>query len=411
MKIRTFLFSMSVLLGVFNSVHGQGLIFSKEYRLIGNYDEMPLFKLYDQNKPDPYGVYSVKEFNGLYGFNLFKEYPVQSEGIKFILGEVFIEGSGLTRNDYTISIYRREKLLLSLKAYGVNYAYSHTENALIIFTKNDGWEGLVYIDLSNLTVKPLYLPLNGYRGYVVDNWLYFSYYHENDDYSPYPDDIFRVKIGDWHNPELVFTSDEYDDWFLYPESHVLVTNIELNERDLNRDNQILYNVEQESYAIIPNIRTNRSPAPAYLKYEGQFHAYFDIQDNTRGLQTIDLDLLPPLPEAYPNMDNRNILPREVWYNVPLSEKTFDETFITPYLLREAPREELGQLDKSQLRLLRNAIYAQYAYIFQSEDLQEFYNQFEWYRMMTVRKKDNDDVILLPEDETRAELIRGIELGK
>ena len=91
--------------------------------------------------------------------------------------------------------------------------------------------------------------------------------------------------------------------------------------------------------------------------------------------------------------------------------TFEGTFISPELLRDSSEEELRRLEKDQLRLLRNAIFAQQAFIFQSKDLQDFFNQFEWYRMMTNKKTNNDDVVLLPEDEERANLIRSIEQSK
>ncbi len=41
--------------------------------------------------------------------------------------------------------------------------------------------------------------------------------------------------------------------------------------------------------------------------------------------------------------------------------------------------ELAKLNNSELRLLRNMVYAKYGHIFQSEDLQAFYSNFKWYK--------------------------------
>ena len=149
---------------------------------------------------------------------------------------------------------------------------------------------------------------------------------------------------------------------------------------------------------------------SFVRYDEDYFTYSIVKDNTRGLETIGLKQFPELPEKYPYTGHK-VLPREVWYNVQLKRKTFDDTFITPYLLREATSIELSKFEKSQLRLLRNAVYAQYGYLFDSKDLQEFYSQFEWYRMMTVKREDNEDIILLPEDKDRVDLIRQIETGK
>ena len=42
------------------------------------------------------------------------------------------------------------------------------------------------------------------------------------------------------------------------------------------------------------------------------------------------------------------------------------------------RRELWDLSQSELRILRNTIYAKYGYIFQSVDLQIYFRQFAWY---------------------------------
>lgn len=52
----------------------------------------------------------------------------------------------------------------------------------------------------------------------------------------------------------------------------------------------------------------------------------------------------------------------------------------PYelLYRKLTMNDLYGLDCSQLRVLRNSIYAYYGYIFKSDDLRWFFSQFDWY---------------------------------
>ncbi len=263
---------------------------------------------------------------------------------------------------------------------------------------------LAYIDLNLQHPKIEQLPLFANRHYVMKDWLYFSYNRVNYGYSPYPDDIFRVKINDWQNPELVFRNTVSEYWFLYPESHVLFNHVDLGKEKSNLD--ILFNSNSLSYQEIEIFGLGFTK---FINIQNQY--YFLRKKKTKGVTAVVLIPLPELPTQYPYKDTRRVLPREVWYNLPLKDKSFEGTFITPEILRQAPKEELEKLEKSQLRLLRNAIYAQQAFIFQSKDLQDFFNQFEWYRMMTNKKTNNDDVVLLPEDEERANLIRSIEKSR
>lgn len=61
----------------------------------------------------------------------------------------------------------------------------------------------------------------------------------------------------------------------------------------------------------------------------------------------------------------------------------EETVISdnPYLWlseREVTYSDIAGLDKSELRILRNAIYAMHGHTFKSKDLQEYFGQFSWY---------------------------------
>jgi hypothetical protein len=65
---------------------------------------------------------------------------------------------------------------------------------------------------------------------------------------------------------------------------------------------------------------------------------------------------------------------------------------------------LLELNRSELRLLRNTIYAQYGYIFSSRDLQEHFSRFSWYN----GTKTNVDSELTDRDKENISLIQRIE---
>jgi hypothetical protein len=63
-----------------------------------------------------------------------------------------------------------------------------------------------------------------------------------------------------------------------------------------------------------------------------------------------------------------------------------------------------ELDKNELRLLRNTIYAKYGYKFNSPDLQRHFSQFSWYN----GTKTNVDTELTEVDKENIRLIQKIE---
>jgi hypothetical protein len=59
------------------------------------------------------------------------------------------------------------------------------------------------------------------------------------------------------------------------------------------------------------------------------------------------------------------------------------TFVRSGRFNEFPQtmlilESIIECDRSELRILRNAFYAKYGYIFSSPDLNDFFNQLDWY---------------------------------
>ncbi|WP_339790416.1 MAG: YARHG domain-containing protein [Imperialibacter sp.] len=411
MKIRflIFLFELCIF-----SVAAQEIVLTSDFRFLGYKDNTPLFHLFGSKQGvDAKSFYTIAEQGDVYGFRKVFTDTVDASDILFIQDSLKVTGVWVSsKNEYKISIHLGGARVSELTTqYSPRFTYSNSTNKLFVFIVDEpGRENILSINCNIPPYNTEVLPIYGYRGYTFQDWLYFAFYHKNSDYSPYPDDIFRVKIGAWNNPELILTSDEYDNWFLYPESEIIATDIDLGDRTKNRENQILYSSLAKGFAIVPSILVNRSSSPAYLKYDDRFYGFYSLKDEAKGIETIGMELLPRLPGSYPNK-LREVLPREVWYNVAMTSKTFDGTFITSHLLREAPVSELELLSNAQLRLLRNALYAQWGYLFSSSDLTNFFNQFEWYRMITKEKSSNENFVISPEDENRAELIRSVETRK
>lgn len=401
-KILIFLFSFTIL----NFSYCQELIYTSNYSFLGYKSDQPVFEIYSIPEAVNNGIYFLDKGNyELYGFKLVEELIVKGY-LVFVNNTIVVtESYDDTLKGRWVYVYNNDILLDSIITHNeFEVSFSVSENILFISVGTELYSKLAYIDLNLQHPKIKLLPLFANRHYVLKDWLYFSYSRVNYGYSPYPDDIFRVKINDWQNPKLVFRNTVSEYWFLYPDSHVLFNHVDLGKEKSDFD--ILFNSNSLSYQEIKIFGLGFTE---FINIHDQY--FFLRKKKTKGFTAVDLIPLPELPLQYPYKDTRRILPREIWYNVPLKEKSFKGTFITSELLRQALREELEKLEKPQLRLLRNAIYAQQAYIFESKDLQDFFNQFEWYRMMTNKKTSNEDVVILPEDKERANLILEIEQSK
>ena len=106
------------------------------------------------------------------------------------------------------------------------------------------------------------------------------------------------------------------------------------------------------------------------------------------------------------------IPKEFPYVLPVNTDRptdrYQPTFITHHLLYKAKKKELSGLTKEQLRILRNTFFAHSGYPFESKDLQQFFNQFDWYRQ--IKKLSLPENISVTEQK-RINLIRKIEEEK
>lgn len=69
---------------------------------------------------------------------------------------------------------------------------------------------------------------------------------------------------------------------------------------------------------------------------------------------------------------------------------------------------IGNFTKSELRFLRNAIYAKYGYGFKSQDLAEVFSQCDWYDAKKNYSEKYVEDIMTEDDKTYLKLIRLLE---
>lgn len=250
------------------------------------------------------------------------------------------------------------------------------------------------------------LPLTGSNLYIRGDYLFFEAPRYSDNYSSFPKDVYRVRVDDLKNPEKVLI--QVNKWYPYSENVLYAYTdpfLRLNEKKTYG----FYNIKDGTVAESPGIATQDiveiRGEPSFLKIEGK-----------SGYQVFKLEEIPKPTKSFPYQVSKmgNQQPRGKifqWYNIPLNEKKLPDTFVTHELLYEAPSSELKALTKAQLRVLRNTFFAFQGYKFISEDLTNFFNQFDWYQKMIMGEKSNDDVIIWPDEKERIKLIKEIEDSK
>ncbi|MDA3952429.1 MAG: YARHG domain-containing protein [Bacteroidales bacterium] len=295
-----------------------------------------------------------------------------------------------------------------------------------------------YVDLKKETPLPKQLPIRGRNLNIIDDYLYFYDY-----YSKIAHDekfnLYRVKIGDLNNVEMVFRQ-TYNTGYIYSDLKLLFARIILNHKGVN----IIFNTETQSYArldensiyntghTVKNISSTGGASHYSEKYDAAFwkgrshlnyisnlpkeypHKFREIRgvlkDGTNGIHYQGYESFDDLPKK--GDLSLSIEEKERLYNFPRPEKPFTGTFITNELMYESSKEELNKLTKENLRLLRNAFFARLGYKFKSEDLQNFFGQFDWYNNSEDKLKlSNEDIIIPDEDKDRIDIILEIENSK
>jgi hypothetical protein len=388
-----------------------------KFKYIGNKNNQAIFQYLRKNKDDT----KIRR-NGAIPGCLYKIEPTSKKQIKFLKYKeikpkygnvVFISDklqiSNLFNQDtYNFSIIKNnDTTILDTKLSGTfssNFSSSN-KNDLLFFSGFTEDPNIKMIDFSKKTIKIQNLPLFGLTPIALGDYLYFDFYHIGENKAtPCPSDLYRVKIGDWNNPELLV---EYvsDSWLPLNDSTILLT-LPIK----GRGKQVFYNIKNNSY-----VETNKKLSTEMIKYENKKYLLGTERDN-KGNKKYVLQAFPEIPEdGYKPDDKRDIPQRVMHVNLSNHEKEFKGTFITDNLLYNASREKLQDYTKKELRLLRNAFFAREGYNFRSDDLKTFFSQFKWYNQLLKSNSffeiSNEDIVLSPKDKERVELILEIEKDK
>ncbi len=337
--------------------------------------------------------------SGYLVFSLLKEVNYKDNGKpQFIKGELI----GYRKSsDKNVLVLKNTKLIFHEDLFYATYAiYDEYIFVSASDSKKEYLEQIKYYP----KVEKFKLPLIGNFPICIDDHIYFSTYHVNHDYTHYPLDIYRVKIGDWNNPELLL-EEAVESWMPIPGTNIIYTRISIDGHLQN----VYYNTKNKTYEITVD-RFN----PELIKYDGKYMILNTCKDESSGDTKYCLKELPVFNLTFANKDNREISNNLISVNLPNSKKQFTNTFITEKLLYEADEEKLMTFEKTQLRILRNAFFARQGYQFKSDDLQEFFSQFDWYLQLLESYKvleiTNENIVISSKDKERVELIMKIENG-
>lgn len=253
------------------------------------------------------------------------------------------------------------------------------------------------------------LPLVGGNLSSADGYVFFEAPRFSDDYSSFPTDVFKLKKNDIKNPEKILIQ-VAQLWHPFSKDVIYaVTDPRINVCEEEKCEGAFYDISLRRYSLAPIIPTDR-----IIEVKGKNYI-LNLTETSDG-KSFELMELPAVPQTFPHdfvaggnqVSRGNIFK---YYNLPLSEKTTAGTFINHHLLFEASKAELSKLSKSQLRILLNTFYAFQGYKFSSEDLYDYFNQFEWYKKLTLGDRKNEEVILWPDEIKRVELIRAVSEQK
>lgn len=230
------------------------------------------------------------------------------------------------------------------------------------------------------------LPISGVKLNVIGDYIYYSDFSEPKQFDLVYD-IYKVKIGDWDNPIKLFTNNYMNGWKISTDGKYLL--VEMIETG-SKPQKVIYDIGAEKY--IPIDLKSFPRAVFYSKKKNAF-CFYDIEPEGGERRFVYIDM----PTDFPYTPN--------W------AMNFGASFINNYLIDEASEDELKHLDKSQLRLLRNAIFARKGWRFKDEVLTAFFNQFEWYSIQIEKYADNSEIKLTNNDKYRANLIQKMEQNK
>jgi len=225
--------------------------------------------------------------------------------------------------------------------------------------------------------------INGVNPVVIGNYLFYADY-PNPKQFDLVYDIYLVKIGDWNNSEKVFEQNYMSNWKVSSDGRYLLA--EIIESGY-KPQKIIHDLFNNKYSIVD--REDFPRAVFYSKNKKAF-CFYDIGLKNGQRRFIYI----PIPKEFPY--------------TPDWAMDFGESFINNYLLEKADEDTLRSLNKAQLRLLRNAIFARRGWRFNDPELSDFFKQFEWYNYQTNLYKNNSEIKLTNSDKWRIKVIQSVE---
>jgi len=246
---------------------------------------------------------------------------------------------------------------------------------------------LIELDLTNGETREI--PIKAMDPIIVQDYLFYADYHDVKNFDLVYD-IYRVKIGDWENPQRIFIKNYRNGWRVTPDGKYLIVEIISGGYS---PTCILFNIETKKYSIL---ETKFRKRPTFYSYLKNAICFYDHSISSKE-QEVERFHYIPIPESFPY--------------TPDWAMEFGDSFINHYWIEEAPEDSLRTLDKSQLRLLRNSVFARRGWRFADQALADFFSQFEWYRDQLERNQGNDKIQLTNSDKYRSNLILKIENEK
>lgn len=309
--------------------------------------------------------------------------------LKFIIGdkEVGFNVSEYSFSDPTVAYFPNDKFLLIA---------AHAEAPIYKF------------NFESYELTPL--PLTGGNLRVKGDYIFFEAMRYSDNYSDFPEDIYRVHKNDLKNPEKIIIQVE-ENWYPYsPDVVYARTFPKAGDCATKKCQGAFYNLQSRKYATQEDyIYTEK-----FFNLNNETYILDIVKNGDEKFFKLKEIMTAPSSFPYEMVSDHSQQPRGnifKYYNIPLKEKTLPGTFVSHEILYEAPASELRKLSKEQLKILRNTFFAFQGYKFSSGSLTKFFNQFDWYQKMIMGDKSNEDVVIWPDEKKRIALIKEIEESK
>jgi len=288
-------------------------------------------------------------------------------------------------------IFETESTLIRQEVF---FSPKHTvtdfkNNTVYLSQESDNPDYYISLPIKTLDTnsgKVVELPINGIMPTLGGDYLFYGDY-PNPKQFDLVYDIYRVKIGDWENPKKVFQKNYMNSWGVSPDGKYLVAEV-INAG--YKPQPVLFNIEEKRYA---KIEIGNLPEIFFFSKQKQEFCFLDFTLNNGDRRFIYY----PIPKEFPF--------------TPDWAMDFGESFINNNLLEEADEDILRSLDKAQLRLLRNAIFARRGWRFNDPELSNFFKQFEWYNHQINLYENNSEIKLTNRDKWRIKVIKSVEDDK